>query len=158
MYVCFRILLQYGHYWKLHVQYLLSYPQRYNLEGNLEDIAPMTDFTCTGCHQRTWQFSPGEPRTRTFWSRAENSTDWATVVPTKQGRKAFAFECNISNTTLVFFQVTVRMQIQVKPGQCLIHLHALSTDKDVWVLTRRPIPRSYTCPCAAREVSALLVV
>ena len=28
----------------------LWYPQRYNLDGKLEDIAPMTDFTCTRCH------------------------------------------------------------------------------------------------------------
>ena len=25
-------------------------PQRYNLDGNLEGIAPTTDFTCTSCH------------------------------------------------------------------------------------------------------------
>ena len=28
----------------------LRYPQRYNLDGNLEDIAPTTDFACTRCH------------------------------------------------------------------------------------------------------------
>ena len=34
----------------------LWYPQKYNLDGNMEDIAPTTDFTCTRYHWRTWQF------------------------------------------------------------------------------------------------------
>ena len=48
----------------------LWYTQRYNLGGNLEDIAPMTDFTCTKCHYRTWRCfarratNPGPP----IWS------------------------------------------------------------------------------------------
>ena len=58
----------------------LWYPQRYNLDGNLEDIAPTTDFTCTRCQQRTRQFPPGEPRTRALRSGAKDSTIFANGI------------------------------------------------------------------------------
>ena len=49
------------------------------MDGNLEYIAPTTDFTCSGCH--TWQFSLGKPRTRALWSGTDDATDWVTAAP-----------------------------------------------------------------------------
>ena len=55
----------------------LWYPQRYNLDGNLEDIAPTMNFTCTRYHQGG--ILPGEPRSRAVWSGAECSSNLATA-------------------------------------------------------------------------------
>ena len=55
-------------------------PRRHNLDGNLEDIGPTMDFTCTRRQKLNAGFLPGEPRTRALRSGAEYSTDWATAA------------------------------------------------------------------------------
>ena len=57
----------------------LCYPQRYNLDVNLEDIAPKTDFTCTRCHgvhggfhQASLEPGPSSSELRTLQTGHEN--------------------------------------------------------------------------------------
>ena len=52
----------------------------YNLDGNLENIVSMTDFTCPSAISVYGSVLVSEPQTRTFHSRADCSADWATAV------------------------------------------------------------------------------
>ena len=62
---------------------LLWYPQRYNLDEDLEDVAPTTDFTCTRCH---YGFSPGESGAWALRTEAKGSIDWTATAPAKGKR------------------------------------------------------------------------
>ena len=56
-------------------------PQWSNLDGNLKDIALMTDFYAPSAISMYDDVSLGEPRTRALRSEVEHSTDWATEGP-----------------------------------------------------------------------------
>ena len=104
----------------------LWYPQRYNLNGNLEDIAPTTDFACTRCLWRTWQFSPGELRTRALQWGAGGSTDWARP-PRRIGRSSQCeqiyiirtFYCKLNIMVLIPTSTNFRFTLWWHSSNCI---------------------------------------
>ena len=98
---------------------LLWYPERYNLDGNLEEIAPTTDFICP---RWAWQCLPDEPGTWAFRSGAEDSTYWATAA---QRYLVIGF---IFKTTIFFagfYTMTTCLSLDFSRKLCKIIFHFL---------------------------------
>ena len=109
------------------------YPQRYNLDGNFKDIALKTDFTCTRCHYRTWQFSPGESRTWSFRSEANDSTDWASVAPPKRWNIRFIMSKfkridSVRNSMIIKIEKYTAVQLWSWWKECLFS----SSSSELW--------------------------